>query len=317
MHMLTLKQAIRQAKKDKVAVAHFNISEFVTLKACWEAAQELSATAGRQIPLIIGVSEGEQKFLGTTEAVDLIKHMRKNHQYPIFLNADHHKSVESCKAAIDAGFDSVIIDAADKSFEENVRMTREVVQYARASKNKKVSIEGELGFIGSGSDVKDKLPDGVQITEDTITKPEEAAKFVAETGVDLLAPAIGNVHGMFSASDSPFPKGSTAQPGGISSPVYIKHLFIKRVKEIRKAAKVPLVLHGGSGTPDEDFVKAIEAGVQIVHISTELRRAWRVGAEKGLAQHPTEVAPYKLLESSLAEVKAVALARLKLFNKIS
>lgn len=295
----SLKRCVREAKKNKVAIAHFNISEFVTLKACWEATQELSATAGRQIPIIIGVSEGEQKFLGTTEAVDLITHMRKNHNYPIFLNADHHKSAQSCKEAIDAGFDSVIIDAADKSFEENVRMTKEVVQYARASKNKKVLIEGELGFIGSGSMVRDKLPDGVQITEDTITKPEEAAKFVVETGVDMLAPAIGNVHGMFKDSST-----------------FVKHLFIKRVKEIRKAAKVPLVLHGGSGTPDEDFVKAIEAGVQIVHISTELRRAWTAGMGKALQEHPNEVAPYKLLETSLADVKAVALARLKLFNKL-
>ena len=320
--MITLKKALREAKKNKVAIGHFNISEFVTLKACWEAAQELSRynvitlNVKTQIPLIIGVSEGEQKFIGTTEAVDLIKHIRKNHNYPIFLNADHHKTVESCKAAIDAGFDSVIIDAADLSFEENVKITREVVEYARASKNKKVLIEGELGFIGSGSMVRDKLPDGVQITEDTITKADEAAKFVQETGVDLLAPAIGNVHGMFSSSviASGTPRGN---PSPSSEPAYVKHLFIKRIKEIRRAAKVPLVLHGGSGTPDEDFVKAIEAGVQIIHISTELRRAWRGGMEKALVANPTEVAPYKLLESSLEGVKAVALARLKLFNHIA
>ena len=297
MYMITLKKAIREAKKNKVGIAHFNISEFVTLKACWEAAQELTAAAGHQIPLLIGVSEGEEKFLGTTEAVDLVKHMRKNHNYPIFLNADHHKSVESCKAAIDAGFDSVIIDAADKSFEENVRMTREVVQYARASKNKKVLIEAEIGYIGSGSEMLDALPAGAAITEAQLPTAEQVAKFVAETGVDLLAPAVGNVHGMLKGSPNP-------------------HLFIKKIKEFRKAAKVPLVLHGGSGTPDEDFVKAIEAGVQIVHISTELRRAWTSGMGKALKEHPDEVAPYKLLETSLAEVKAVALARLKLFNKI-
>ena len=302
--MISLKKAVREAKKNKVAVAHFNISEFVTLKACWEAAQELTASlratsdAPRAIPLIIGVSEGEQKFLGTTEAVDLVKHMRKNHNYPIFLNADHHKSVQSCKDAIDAGFDSVIIDAADKLFEENVRMTREVVQYARASKNKKVLIEAEIGYIGSGSQMLDALPAGAAITEDQLPTAQQVTEFVAQTGVDLLAPAVGNVHGMLKSSPNP-------------------HLFIKKIKELRKAAKVPLVLHGGSGTPDEDFVKAIEAGVQIVHISTELRRAWTSGMGKALKEHPDEVAPYKLLETSLTEVKAVALARLKLFNKIA
>jgi fructose-bisphosphate aldolase, class II len=295
--MHNLKKTLREAKKNKVAVAHFNISELVTLKACWQAAQELSQGAGRQIPLIIGVSEGEQEFIGTTEVVDLIKHMRKNHNYPIFLNADHHKSVESCKAAIDAGFDSVIIDAADKPFEENVRITKEVVDYARASKNKKVLIEGELGYIGSGSEVREALPEGVQITEETITQPEEAAKFVEATGVDLLAPAVGNIHGMLKNSPNP-------------------RLFIKRIGQLRRAAKVPLVLHGGSGIADEDFIHGIDAGIRIIHISTELRRAWRTGIEKGLAQHPGEVAPYKLLAEAFAEVKAVAANRLKLFNKL-
>ncbi len=296
--MISLKKAINQAKKEKVAIAHFNISELVTFKAIWDACQELSKTAGKKIPVIIGVSEGEQAFLTTPAISVLIKGMRKEFDYPIFLNADHHKSLESCKVAIDAGFDAVIIDAADKSFAENVALTKAVVDYARQSKNKKVLIEAELGYIGSGSEVREKLPEGVALTEGQMTKPEEAVRFVAETGVDLFAPAVGNIHGML--KDSPDP-----------------HLFIKLIGKIRRSAKVPLVLHGGSGTPEEDFVQAIDAGVRIVHISTELRKAWRSGIEKALPAHPNEVAPYKLLEGSLAEVKAVALQRLKLFNKIA
>jgi fructose-bisphosphate aldolase class II len=95
------------------------------------------------------------------------------------------------------------------------------------------------------------------------------------------------------------------------------HLFIKKIKELRKAAKVPLVLHGGSGIPDEDFTRAIGAGIRIIHISTELRRAWRAGIEKSLLAHPNEVAPYKLLEESYGSTKEVVTARLKLFNKIA
>jgi fructose-bisphosphate aldolase class II len=296
--MISLKKALAAAKRDKVAIAHFNVSELVTLKAVFAATRELSAVSGKLIPVIIGVSEGEREFLGTAEIVSMIKDLRKRYDYPIFINADHHKSVESCKAAIDAGFDSVIIDAADKSFEENIRLTKEVVAYARASNNKKILVEAELGNVGSGSEVREKLADGIAITEDTITKAEEAARFVSETGVDLFAPAVGNVHGMF--KDAPDP-----------------HLFIKRTKEIRRAAKVPLVLHGGSGTPDEDFVKAIDAGVRIIHISTELRKAWRAGIEKAFTEKPHEVAPYKLLTHSFEGVKAVALMRLKLFNKLS
>jgi len=301
--MISLKKALATAKGDKVAIAHFNVSELVTLKAVFAAARELSASLQatssklQAIPLIIGVSEGEREFLGTHEVVAMIKDLRKRYDYPIFINADHHKSLEACKAAIDAGFDSVIIDAADKSFSENVALTKSVVEYARASKNKKILVEAELGNVGSGSEVREKLADGIAITEDTITKAEEAAKFVQETGVDMFAPAVGNVHGMF--KDSPDP-----------------HLFIQRIKEIRRAAKVPLVLHGGSGTPEEDFVKAIDAGVRIIHISTELRKAWRDGIEKEFAEKPNEVAPYKLLTHSFEGVKAVALMRLKLFNKL-
>lgn len=295
--MISLKKALSQAKKNKTAIAHFNISEFATLKAIWQACHELSAVSGKQIPVIIGVSEGERDFLGTRQTALIIKAIRKEQDYPIFLNADHHKTFESCKEAIDAGFDAVIVDAADKSFEENLALTKKVVEYARQSKNKKVLIEAELGYIGSGSEVRDALPEGAALTEKQLPTAEQVARFVKETGVDLLAPSVGNIHGML--KDSPNP-----------------HLFIKKIKEYRRAAKVPLVLHGGSGTPDEDFVRAIDAGIRIIHISTELRRAWRAGIERALAEHPNEVAPYKLLAKAVEEVKAVVVQRLKLFNKL-
>lgn len=295
--MLSLKKSIAQAKKNKVAIAHFNISEFATLKAIWSACQELSKVAGYNIPVIIGVSEGEREFLGTRQTALIIKGIRKEQNYPIFLNADHHKTLESCKEAIDAGFDSVIIDCADNSFEENVALTKAVVDYARASKNKKVLIEAEIGYIGSGSEVRDALPEGAAMTEEQLPTAGQVATFVARTGVDLLAPAVGNIHGMLKNAPNP-------------------HLFIKKIKELRRAAKVPLVLHGGSGTPDEDFAKAIDAGVRIIHISTELRKAWRAGVEKAFAEKPHEVAPYKLLEAAYADVKRVVVDRLRLFSRL-
>lgn len=299
--MISLKKALSQAKKNKTAIAHFNISEFATLKAIWQVTEELgkqqTVNSKQQIPVIIGVSEGERDFLGTRQTALIIKAIRKEQDYPIFLNADHHKTFESCKEAIDAGFDSVIIDGADKPFEENLALTKKVVEYARQSKNKKVLIEAELGYIGSGSEVRDALPEGAAVTEEQLPTAEQVARFVKETGVDLLAPAVGNIHGMLKNSPNP-------------------HLFIRKIKEYRRAAKVPLVLHGGSGTPDEDFVKAIDAGIRIIHISTELRRAWRDGVEKSLVAHPNEVAPYKLLAESYEQVKAVATARIKLFTKL-
>ncbi len=293
--MKSLRQVIGEAQQAKTAVAHFNISELGTLKAIFSAGQELS-TPAKHIPIIIGVSEGERDFIGLAQAVALVKSLRDQYDYPIFINADHTHSVEKAKAAIDAGFDAVIIDGGALPLAQNIAMTKEVVAYARG-RAYEVLIEGELGYIGSGSEVLKEVPKGAAITIDSITKVSEAQEFVTATGVDLLAPAVGNIHGMFAGAPNP-------------------HLFIDRVKEISEAVKLPLVLHGGSGTPDEDFMKSVDAGVAIIHISTELRRAWRAGEEKALHDKPDEVAPYKLLEPAVAEVAKVALARLKLFNRL-
>src|SRR3990167_8766322 len=184
--MKTLREYLAWAEEKQVALGHFNISDSEGFKAVVEAAQIL------KVPTIVGISEGEREFLGLKEAVALVKTAREN-GLPIFLNADHTYSVEKSRTAIDAGVDSIIIDEADKPYEENVRLTKEVVNYARA-KGAGTVVEGELGFIGQSSKIMDKLPEGV--SEKTQTDPQEAAKFVQETGVDLFAPSVGNIHGM-------------------------------------------------------------------------------------------------------------------------
>ncbi|KKT78932.1 MAG: Ketose-bisphosphate aldolase, class-II, partial [Parcubacteria group bacterium GW2011_GWF2_44_8b] len=214
--MKTLREYLAWAEEKQVALGHFNISDSEGFKAVVEAAQIL------KVPTIVGISEGEREFLGLKEAVALVKTAREN-GLPIFLNADHTYSVEKSRTAIDAGVDSIIIDEADKPYEENVRLTKEVVNYARA-KGAGTVVEGELGFIGQSSKIMDKLPEGV--SEKTQTDPQEAAKFVQETGVDLFAPSVGNIHGMIKTGN---PK-----------------LNIERIKSIKKAVTVPLVLHGGS-----------------------------------------------------------------------
>lgn len=293
--METLKQAIAEAQANKVAIGHFNISDTASLKAIFQAAQGLSSGA-HKVPVIIGVSEGEREFIGTHEAAAMVKALREEHDFPIFINADHTHSLEKIKEAVEAGFDAVLFDAGKLPLEENIKATKEVVEYVR-SVNPEILIEGELGYIGTSSEVFDVLPEGAAITEQDITKAEEAKRFAEETGVDLLAPAVGNIHGMFANAPSP-------------------HLFIDRILEIKQTAGLPMVLHGGSGTPDEDFIKAIDAGVNIVHINTELRRAWKKGVQEGLQNHPKDVAPYKLLADAVTEVQNVVSARLKLFNKI-
>lgn len=299
--MKSLRQILKEAKKNKVAIGHFNISETSALKAIFMAARELN------VPVLIGTSEGERDFIGAKQAAVLVKSLREQYDYPIFINADHTHSLEKVKEAVAAGYDAILFDGGKLSLEENIRQTKEVVAYVKAN-NKKILVEGELGYIGTSSEILKEIPAGAALKLEDLTLPQDAERFVTETGVDLLAPAVGNIHGMLvhqSLSD-----------GGFAPVAINPHLFIDRIKQIKKAAKIPLVLHGGSGTPDEDFIKAIGVGVTIVHINTELRLAWRRGLEAGLVKSKDEVAPYKLLAPALDEMKQIVYNRLKLFSNL-
>lgn len=299
--LTSLYDCILSAEQKKVAIGHFNISDLEMLRAIFNAARAVSAAKGGEaVPVIIGVSEGERDFMGIHQAVALVKSLRDEHNYPIFINADHTYSFEKVKEAIDAGFDSVIFDGAKLPFEENVKIAKQCVEYAKTSNmanGQSVLVESELGYIGQSSKVLDAVPEGVDLKAG-LTTPEQAKAFVEGTGVDLFAPAVGNIHGMMRVGHDPA-------------------LDIERIREIRHAAGVPLVLHGGSGTTDEDFVKAIDAGISIIHVSTELRVAFQGGLKKTLQENPEEVAPYKYLKLPLEAVEKVVTARLKLFNKIT
>jgi ketose-bisphosphate aldolase len=285
----TLRETIAEAREKKVAVGHFNISNLEGLHGVYNAAKKLN------VPVIIGVSEGEEDFVGRTEVVALIKALREKDNYPIYLNADHHYSFERAKAAIDAGFDAIIIDVANKSFEENVALTKQCVEYARqVSKetNRDIVVEAELGFIGSGSEVKDTIPEGAGI----LTKPEDAKRFVDATGIDMLAPSVGSIHGLI----------KSGKP----------HVDTMLVGQIRDVTNLPLVLHGGSGLRDEDFTNGIAAGICIVHINTEIRVAYTEAIKKSLVDMPNEVAPYKLAQGAVNAIESIVTNRLKLFNGI-
>jgi len=161
--------------------------------------------------------------------------------------------------------------------------------------NPSIVVEGEIGDIGSGSEVHEKSPE----ISARLTSPDEARQFVEFTRVDVLAPAVGNMHGMLKS----MVRGEAR-----------KRLDIERIGRIKAASRVFLTLHGGSGTAEEDFRQAITAGINIVHINTELRLAWRQGLERGLSKQPGELAPYKILPLAVESVKQVAISRLKLFN---
>lgn len=289
--MKTLRECVKEAEDKGVALGHFNISNLEAFHAIYNAAKKLN------VPIVIGLSEGEEEFVGSEEGVALVRAVRARDNYPIFINADHHYSFESVKKAINAGFDAVIIDLVKLPLEENIKITKQCVDYAREvskKENRDILVEAELGFIGTSSKIIDKIPEGV--SEATMTTPEEARKFVEATGIDLLAPSIGNVHGMV----------KTGNP----------RLHPERVKAIREACGIPLVLHGGSGSMNEDFISCIKAGISTVHINTEIRIAFTNALRKSLAENPEENTPYKYLPPTIEAVEAVVEARLKLFNGI-
>jgi fructose-bisphosphate aldolase, class II len=287
--MPKLRTLLEEAQSNGVAIGHFNISDWILLKAVYAAAQEL------KVPVIVGASEGERKFLGVAQIAALVKNLRDEGGVPIFLNADHTHSLESAIAAAKAGFDSVVFDLSALPFEENIKQTKQAVETLK-SVNPAILIEGEIGDIGTGSEIHDSVPDRSK----SLTTPEEAKQFVESTGVDILAPAVGNMHGM-----------SQNMVQGTAS----KRLDLARIREIKRASGSLLTLHGGSGTDDHDFQEAIGAGINIIHINTELRVAWRRGMEEAFAGHPREVVPYKLLPVAEEAVKEVVLGRLRLFNR--
>lgn len=284
----TLREVIREAEEKHIAVGHFNISNIEGLWAIFRAAKSLN------LPVVVGLSEGERDFVGVRQAVALVKSLREEYQYPIFINADHTYSVERVKEAIDAGFDAVIFDGAKLPFEENIAKTKECVEYARAS-GREVLVEAEVGYIGSGSKMLDALPEGVKFDDTSLTTPEQAERFVKETGVDLFSPAVGNLHGILKNAPAP-------------------RLDIERIRKVRAAAGVPLVLHGGSGIADDDFREGIKAGISLVHINTEIRVASTSALRSYLAENPDESAPYKIMKPTIEAMQKVIEARLRLFS---
>jgi len=286
--MNTLRDVLTQSERDGVALGHFNVANLVILKAV------LGAAAETHVPVLVGASEGEREFLGTRQLAVLVKSLREELDLEAFLNADHTHSLAKAVEAAKAGFDSVVIDLSALPFEENAARTKETVEAIKAI-NPAILAEGEIGDIGTGSEIHEQPQNGFK----SLTTPEEAKQFAHSSGIDALAPAVGNMHGMLKS----MVQGTTK-----------KHLNIERISQIKGATGVFPTLHGGSGTGDNGFRRAIAAGINITHINTEIRVAWRQSLEESLAREPNEVAPYKILAPVVESVKGVVSSRLRLFN---
>jgi len=285
---MALQDVLTRLEKEGAALGHFNVADLTLVKAVFGAAEQI------RLPVLVGASEGERGFFGTRQLAALVKSLREESDLPVFLNADHTHSLAKGIDAAKAGFDAVGIDFSALPFEQNVSRTKEAVEALKAI-NPAILVEGEIGDIGTGSEIHETA----QVENRKLTTPEEARQFVHSTGIDVLAPAVGNMHGMVKS----MVQGETK-----------KHLDIERIARIKQATGVFLTLHGGSGTEDGDFRKAIAAGINIIHINTELRVAWRRSLGDSLARDPNEVVPYRILTPVIDSVKQVVSSRMTLFN---
>ena len=274
-----MKDMLNKADNGKYAVPHFNINNLEWTRFILEECEKLKT------PVILGVSEGAGKYMGGFKTVaDMVKNLVNylNITIPVALHLDHGSSYESCIDAIDSGFTSVMIDASKYSIEENIRITKQVVDYAH---KRNVTVEAEVGAVGGEEDgVADEL---------AYAKVEDATRLVKETGIDFLAPALGSVHGIY--------KGEP------------KLDFVRMVK-IHELVNLPLVLHGGSGIPDELIKKAISCGICKININTELQIAWSQGVRQFLSEDDKVYDPRKIIKSGERTMKEMIKEKVMLFG---
>lgn len=282
--IVTLKNILADARDGNYAIGHFNFADSITLRAIAEACVKAKS------PIFVGTSEGEAKFLGYEYAVALRDGLRRATSLPVFLNADHHKSFESAKIAIDAGYDSIQIDGTELTREENIVVTKQVTEYAH-NINPEISVEGELGYIRGSSQLLDKE---IELKPEDFTSAEEAENFMKITGVDRLAVVIGNIHGI-SAKGNP-------------------KLDLLRLQDIHNAIpKVPLTLHGGSGIAEGDIKASLSLGMSNVHVNTEIRVAFSDTLRDELMKND-QTTPYKYLKKPQEAAQKIVARKLKLFK---
>ena len=280
--LVNFNEMLIQAKKNHFAVPHFNINNLEWAKYILEECQACN------IPVILGVSEGAAKYMGGFRAITgMVKGLIRDLDItiPVCLHVDHGQSFETCRDAIDAGFSSVMIDASKKELPENIATTKRVVDYAHA---KGVTVEAEVGHIGG--------------TEDNITSSatnarlEECVELYEKTGIDALAPALGSVHGFY--------KGEP-------------NLDFETMKIINDTLPIPLVLHGGSGIPDDMIKKAIECGIAKINVNTELQVAWSNAVREFVKNDQEAYDPRKLIGSGEKALKEKAHEKIVLFNTMN
>ncbi|MCR2805479.1 class II fructose-bisphosphate aldolase [Paenibacillus soyae] len=280
MALESMKDMLNKALAGGYAVGQFNINNLEWTQAILDAAQT------EQSPVILGVSEGAAKYMGGFKVITAFVQALIEEQkitVPVAIHLDHGSSFDKCKAAIDAGFTSVMIDASHHPFEENVETTKKVVEYAHS---KGVSVEAELGTVGGQED--DVIADGVIYAD-----PKECFELVQRTGIDCLAPALGSVHGPY--------KGEP-------------NLGFKEMEEICQTIKLPLVLHGGTGIPTEQIKKSISLGTAKINVNTENQIAFTKTVREVLASDSEVYDPRKFIGPGREAIKQTVIGKIREFG---
>ncbi len=282
MSLVSMKEMLIKAREGKYAVGQFNINNVEWTAAILDTCQALNS------PVILGVTSGAAKYMGGWNTVaGLVKGLIKDHNItiPVALHVDHGDSVAVCKAAIDAGFTSVMIDASHFELEENIKQCKEVVEYAHA---RGVSVEAELGRVGGQEDHV--------VAESMYAVPEECVRLVKETSIDCLAPALGSVHGPYHGE----PK-----------------LGFKEMEEIGQLVGIPLVLHGGSGIPEEQIKRAISLGTCKINVNTECQQAWTKIVREVLKNDEKVYDPRKVIGPGKKGIEEVVKTKCEIFGSIN
>lgn len=275
--VVNTKEMLLRAQKEGYAVPAFNIHNLETIQVIVETAAELGS------PVILAGTPGTFSYASRDYIQAIVEVAAKKYQVPIALHLDHHETLEDIKASVELGTKSVMIDASHHPFEENVKIVKEVVDYAHANG---ATVEAELGRLGGQED--DLVVDEA---DSFFTDPKAAKEFADKTGIDSLAVAIGTAHGLYAAE----PK-----------------IDFERLEQIREVVDIPLVLHGASGIPEADVRRCIELGCTKVNIATELKIPFSSHLREYLVQHPEANDPRKYMEPAKAAMKAVVAEKIKM-----
>jgi len=283
MSFVTTKEMLKEAQKGRYAIGAFNANNMEIIQAIIETAEEERA------PVILQASQGAIKYAGLDMIVAMVKVMAEKVKIPVALHLDHGTDYYQNIKCLRAGFSSLMYDGSKLPFDENVKMTKKVVEMAHACD---IPVEAELGQIGKMGD-SDEPGVALEKLKESMAVPEEALRFVKLTGIDFLAAAVGTIHGC----RTPFAK-----------------LDIPRIEKIRKLSGVPLVLHGASGADDQEIRKGITAGICKINIDTRIRMEFSQKMREVIKANPQEIDPRKILGPAKEAAKEIIRDRIRVFG---